>query len=72
MYSNGSKTQDGSGSGCVLIDPKHRKHLISSCLDFECVNNTNEYEALILGLHKVISLNVVALNVVGDLEIMVR
>lgn len=72
MYFDGSKTQDSSRVGCVLIDPKHRKHLISSHLDFECKNNTDEYEALLLGLHKEISLNVVALKVVGDSEIVVR
>lgn len=40
-------------------------------MEFEWMNNTGEYEALILGLHKSISLNVYALKVVSDLEIMV-
>lgn len=71
MYFCGSETQDGFGAGCVLIDLKYRKHFISSCLEFECKNNIVEYEALMLGLQKAISLNVVVLKVVGDLEIMV-
>ena len=36
------------------------------------MKNIAKYEALILGLNKAISLNVVLLKVVGDLEIMVR
>eukprot|EP00253_Pinus_taeda_P023107 PITA_23107 len=71
MYFDRSKTQEGSGSGCVLTDPLHRKHLISSHLEFECTTNTTEYEALVLGLQKAINLNVVVLKVAGDLEIVV-
>ncbi len=71
MYFDGSKTQDGSRASYVLIDPKHMKHLILSHLEFECTNNIAEYEAFMLGLQKSISLNVVALNVVGDLDIVV-
>lgn len=49
MYFDGSKTQEGSRVDCVLIDSLQRKHLISSCLEFEFMNNTAEYEALVLG-----------------------
>ena len=67
-----SKTKDGSGAGCVLIDPNNKKHLISSRLEFECTNNVVEYEALMLGLQKSIRLNMVTLKVVGDSEIVVQ
>lgn len=63
--------QEGSRSSCVLTGSLQRKHLISSHLEFECMNNTKEYEALILGLHKPTTLNVVVLKVVGDSEITV-
>jgi len=72
IYFNESKTQEGFGIGCVLIDPLLRKHLISSHLEFECTNNTVDYEALILVLQKAIDLKVVVLKLVGDFEIMVR
>lgn len=72
MYFDGSKTQDASGARCVLIDPKHWKHLISSLLEFECTKNISQYEALVLGLQKAISLNITALKVVGDAETLVR
>jgi len=48
-----------------------QEHLISNCLEFEWTNNTVEYNALVLGLCKAISLNVVVLKVVGDSEIVV-
>lgn len=54
-----------------LHRPEAQEHLISILLEFECTNNIAEYEALVLGLHKSISLNVVVLKVIGDLEIMV-
>lgn len=71
MYFDGSKAQDDSGPGCVLIDPYNRNNLVSSRLEFECMSNVSEYEALVLGLHKAIILNVVELKVVGDSEIVV-
>lgn len=48
------------------MDPLQRKHLVSRRLEFECMNNTAEYEALILVLQKAINLNVVVLKMVGD------
>lgn len=72
MYFDGSKTQEGFGFGCVLIDPLQRKHLISSHLELKCMNNIVEYEELLLGLQKAIDLNIANLQVVGDSKIMVR
>ena len=66
MYFDGSKTQEGSGAGCALIDPKKNKHFLSCRLDFECTNNTTEYEALVQGLKKSIELNVKNLKVFHD------
>ena len=40
----GSKTLEGSGVGCVLIDPKKNKHFLSCRLEFECTNNTAREE----------------------------
>ena len=71
MYFNKSKTRDGSRARCVLINPNYMKHMISSRLEFRCMKNIIEYKSLMLGLHKAISLNVVTLKVVGDLETVV-
>ena len=58
LYYDGSKTHDGAGAGCILLDPHKNKFLISCRLEFQCTNNTAEYEALILGLKKALDLKV--------------
>ena len=63
---------EGSGAGCVLIDPKNDKHVLSYRLEFECTNNTAEYEALVQGLRKAIEFKVENLKVYGDSEIIVK
>ena len=72
LFFDGSKTLEGSGVGCVLIDPKKNKHFLSCRLEFECTNNTAEYEALVQGLRKAIELKVSNLKVFGDSEIIVK
>jgi ribonuclease HI len=72
LYFDGSKSQEGSGAGCILIDPKGKQNFLSCRLEFECTNNTVEYEALVQGLKKSIDLNVKELKVFGDSEIIVR
>jgi hypothetical protein len=56
----------------VLIDPAGNKTLIACWLEFECANNTTEYEALLQGLRKALDLNIQNLIVFGDSKIMVR
>jgi ribonuclease HI len=41
-------------------------------LEFECTNNTAEYEALLQGLKKDLDMNIQNLIVFGDSEILVR
>jgi ribonuclease HI len=72
LYFDGSKSQEGSGAGCILIDPKGKQNFLSCRLEFECTNNTVEYEALVQGLKKAIDLNIKELKVFGDSEIIVR
>ena len=35
LYFDGSKTQEGLGAGCILIDPDNNKHFLSCRLEFE-------------------------------------
>jgi hypothetical protein len=72
LYFDGSKSQEGSGAGCILIDPKGKRHFLSCRLEFECTNNTIEYEALVQGLKKSIDLNIKELKVFRDYEIIIR
>eukprot|EP00253_Pinus_taeda_P004920 PITA_04920 len=46
--------------------------MLSCRLEFECTNNTAEYEALVQGLYKAIGLKVQYLKVFGDSEIIVK
>jgi ribonuclease HI len=72
LYFDGSKSQEGLGEGCILIESKGKKNFLSFRLEFECTNNTMEYEALVQGLKKAIELNIKELKVFGDSEIIVR
>ena len=68
----GFRSKDGFGAGCVLIDPKGAKWMISYRLDFQCTNNIYEYEALVQGLKKMIDLGADIVQCYGDLEIIVK
>ena len=46
--------------------------MLSCRLEFECTNNTAEYEALVQGLYKAIGLKVQYLKVFGDSEIVIK
>jgi ribonuclease HI len=72
LYFDGSKSKEGAGTDCVLIDLGGNKTLIACRLEFECTNNTAEYEALLQGLRKALDLDIQNLTVFGDSEIMVR
>ena len=72
LYFDGSKTQEGSGAGYILMDPKNNKHFLSCRLEFECTNNTTEYETLIQELKKAIEFKVKILKVYGDSKIIVK
>jgi ribonuclease HI len=60
------------GVGCVFVDPNGKHSFLSCRLEFECMNNTVEYEALVQGLKKAIDLNIKQLKVFGDSKIIVR
>jgi ribonuclease HI len=72
LYFDGSKSREGVGAGCVLIDPAGNKTFIVCRLEFECTNNTVEYEALLQELKKAIDMNVQNLMVFDDSEVVVR
>jgi ribonuclease HI len=72
LYFDGSKSKEGAGVGCVLIDPIGNKTCIAYRLEFECNNNTVEYEALLQGLKKDLDMEVQNLMVFGDSEIMFK
>jgi ribonuclease HI len=72
LYFDGSKSKEGVGAGCVIIDPAGNKTLIACRLEFECTNNTTKYEALLQGLRKALDMNAQNLTIFGDSKIVVR
>jgi ribonuclease HI len=72
LYFDGSKSQEGLRERCILIDPKGKQNFLSWKLEFQCTNNTVEYEALVQGIKKSIDLNIKELKVFGDSKIIVR
>ena len=72
LYFDGSKSKEGAGPGCLLIDPFGKRYFVACRLEFECTNNIVEYEAFIQGLKKAIDLGAKSLVVLGDSEIIVR
>jgi hypothetical protein len=71
LYFDGSKSKEGAGVGCVLIDPIGNKTLITCRLEFECTNNIVENKALLQGLRKALDLKIQNLMVFGDSKIVV-
>lgn len=72
LFFDGSKSNDGAGVGCILISPKGEKTMLTCRLEFDCTNNTAEYEALVQGLYKAIELDIKYLQVFGDSEIVIK
>ena len=56
----------------MLISPEGDKAMLTCRLEFDCTNNTAEYEALVQGLYKAIRLDIKYLQVFGDSEIVIR
>ena len=72
LYFDGAKSKEGVGAGCLLVDPQGNRTCIACRMEFNCTNNTVEYEALIQGLKKSIDLDIKELIAYGDSEIIVR
>ncbi|XP_061945039.1 uncharacterized protein LOC133669048 [Populus nigra] len=66
MYFDGAVNVSGNGAGAVIISPDKKQYPISIKLQFECTNNTAEYEACILGLEAALEMKIKKLDVYGD------
>jgi len=72
LFFDSSKSNEGAGAGCVLISLEGNKTMLTCRLEFDCTNNTTEYEALVQELYKAIELDIKYLQVFGDSEIVIR
>ncbi|KAG5236797.1 RNA-directed DNA polymerase (Reverse transcriptase), Ribonuclease [Salix suchowensis] len=66
LYFDGAVNVSGNGVGAVIISPDGKQYPFSTRLQFECTNNTAEYEACIIGLEAALELKVKKLEVFGD------
>lgn len=57
---------DGARASYILTNPNRQKTVLPYRLEFECTNNVPEYEPLVQGLLKAISLDVKYIEVFGD------
>ena len=69
LYFDVSRNKEGVGVGYLLIDPHGNKTMIGCLLEFECMNNVAEYEALVQGLRKELDLKIKCIEVFGDSQI---
>ena len=72
LYFDRSKSKEGIGARCVLIDPTGNNTFVDCRLEFECTNNTTEYKAHLQGFRKALDMDVRNLIVFGDSKIMVK
>lgn len=72
MEFDGSFSSSRSGVGVVLIRPHGKVIPYSFKLEFQNMNNTAEYEALLLGLVEAKRLQIKMLKVRGDVELIVK
>ena len=72
LFFDGSKSKYGADAGCVLINPKGSKWIISCRLEFECTNKIVEYEALVEGMKEDIDLGADIIQCYGDSEIVAK
>ncbi|KAH9316988.1 hypothetical protein KI387_018757, partial [Taxus chinensis] len=72
LFFDGSKCQRGGGAGVILIPLGGEPMPLSFKLDFDCINNIVEYEALVLGLQVAYALDVKSINIFGDSQLVVN
>jgi hypothetical protein len=65
MYFDGVVNIQGNGAKVVIVFPNRKQYPVSIKLQYECTNNTAEYEACILGLEVVLELKINKFEVYG-------
>ena len=63
---DGSKHQKGAGAGIVIASPNGVESKYMCSLDLQCSNNQVEYQALILGLKVLLSMDAKMIKILGD------
>ncbi|XP_074270946.1 uncharacterized protein LOC141594856 [Silene latifolia] len=72
MYFDGSFTSNGSCVGVVITSPKGREWKLTVTLHGHGTNNKVEYEALIIGLEKLIELGALHVRILGESQLVIN
>ena len=66
LYFDGAANRNRYGIGILLISPEQIHSPLSFRLQFDCTNNTAEYEACIVGLELALQRGAARIQVYGD------
>jgi hypothetical protein len=72
MYFDGALNLKGAGAGVLLISPQGGQLKYVLQIHYKASNNSAEYEALIHGLHIVVSLGIKQLLAFGDSKVVIE
>ena len=67
-----SSIDKSAGAGVVITLPFGTKTALSFTLDFECINNQAEYEALIIGLEILQDLGAKEVLIIRDSQLVIK
>jgi ribonuclease HI len=71
VYFNGALNLEGVGASVLLISPQGEQLKYIPQIHYKASNNRAEYEALIHGLHIVVSLGIKRLLAFGDSKVVI-
>jgi ribonuclease HI len=66
LFFDGSAYREGQGVGVVSVSPRRDVFWTSARLEYFCTNNQAEYEAIVLGLQILSSMDVKHVEVLRD------
>jgi ribonuclease HI len=72
LFFDGSAYREGQGVGIALISPRGAIFEQSVRLEYFCMNNQAEYEAILLGLQILSCMSVKHIEAFGDLLLVVQ
>ena len=72
LHFDGAVGKDGPGVGFCINGLEHENIICSYKLYFDCTNNVSEYEALIMGIEKLIELKVKNVYIYGDFDLIIN
>jgi hypothetical protein len=69
IYCDGAWGFAGAGAAAIITSPSGIKMKYVARLEFQCINNIAEYEAILLGLHKAKAMGIQRLVIKTDSQI---